>query len=436
MIYVLVPAHNEAPTVGLLLWKVRQLFTSFNREYQLIVVNDGSTDATDEILAPYTRALPLTLLTHRNRQGYARSLEVLVREAVKRTDRPQRDLAVTLQADFSESPDDVLDLIKKLEGGADIVVADRRKRVGASRAESLARRTLAALASRKLGLTGAHDLVGTMRGYRVGTLQRLVREHGDQPFLGHQGWAADVELLARAARHARTIESVPVAGARTEAARPSRLRPIAEAWRAWRAAAALQGLPRPEIAPGTAPLEPAERTDVTLRRHPETDAPPPSERRDRGRGPRGERGQRQGSERAQRPAGEHADRAKRPAAERSERPAAESAPPPDGERQPREPGKSGRGRRRGGRNRKPASPDGRPAVEATAAPRLEIVSDAPPDAADTPAAAADDAMPNDGTRKRRRRRGRGRGRGRGQGQGPAPQGQSAPLPPPPAPPAA
>src|SRR5437868_11280377 len=155
MIYVLIPAHNEAATVGVLLWKVRQLFTSFNREYQLIVVNDGSTDATDEILAPYTRALPLTLLSHRSRQGYARSLEVLLREAVKRTDRPKRDLVITLQADFSESPEETLELIKKLEGGADIVVADRRRREGASRAESLARRMLATLAGRKLGLTGA-----------------------------------------------------------------------------------------------------------------------------------------------------------------------------------------------------------------------------------------------------------------------------------------
>ncbi len=243
MIYVLIPAHNEAATVGVLLWKVRQLFTSFNREYQLIVVNDGSTDATDEILAPYTRALPLTLLTHRQRQGYARSLEALLREAVRRSDRPRRDLAVTLQADFSESPDDVLDLIKKLEGGADVVVADRRNRSGATRSESFARRALAALTRRKLGVAGAGDMVGTLRGYRLATIQRLIGEAGDRPFLGQQGWAADLELLARVAPYARTIESVLVAGERSSAARPSRLRPVVEAWRAWRAAAAIQRAP-------------------------------------------------------------------------------------------------------------------------------------------------------------------------------------------------
>lgn len=241
MIYVLVPAHNEAPTVGLLLWKIRQLFTSFNREYQLLVVNDGSTDGSDDVLAPYTRALPLTLLTHRKRKGYARSLEALLRECIRRTDRPKRDFAVTIQADFSESPDDLLELIKRLEGGADVVVPDRRRRVGAGRIERLARGTLARLVRGKLALEGASDVVGTMRGYRLMVIERLVREAGDSPILSRDGWAADLELLARVSRHARRIESVTVTGERPESARPSRLHPLGEAWRALRASGALTG---------------------------------------------------------------------------------------------------------------------------------------------------------------------------------------------------
>ena len=423
MIYVLVPAYNEAPTVGLLLWKVRQLFTSFNREYQLIVVNDGSTDATDEILAPYTRALPLTLLSHRTRQGYARSLEVLLREAVKRTDRPKRDLAVTLQADFSESPDEILELIKKLEGGADIVVADRRRRTGATRMERFARGTLARLASRRLGIAGADDLVGTMRGYRLGTIQRLIREHGDQPFLSHQGWAADIELLARAARHARSIESVPIAGARTEAARPSRLRPVVEAWRAWRASGALRGLPRPVVTDGFVPAEEADRPELAHRK-----AEPPQEgRRDRRDRPRHERPR-------GRPAAERGreERSEEPRGERKQ----ESRPErPQGERSERRGRRGGRGRK--GTQKSPAA-EGKPA--------LEIVPPSPDESPNDAVESAGGSAPSDagagevtasgGDNARKRRRRRGRGRGRGRGQGPNQQGQSAPLPPPPAPPAA
>src|SRR3989449_7050620 len=103
MIYVCVPVHNEAPTVGLVLWKVRQVFTAFPREYELLVLDDASTDGTPDVLASYAKVLPMTVVTHRERQGYGRSLEELLRLALQRTDRPKRDGAITLHADFVRS---------------------------------------------------------------------------------------------------------------------------------------------------------------------------------------------------------------------------------------------------------------------------------------------------------------------------------------------
>ena len=79
MIYVCVPVHNEARTAGLVLWKVRQVFTAFAREYQILACDDASTDGTADVLATYARVLPLEIVTHRQRQGYARSLEELLR---------------------------------------------------------------------------------------------------------------------------------------------------------------------------------------------------------------------------------------------------------------------------------------------------------------------------------------------------------------------
>src|SRR5207247_4500339 len=98
--YVCVPVHNEASTVGLVLWKVRQVFTAFEREYQILACDDASTDATADVLTSYARVLPLTVIKHQTRQGYARSLEELLRLALQRTDRPQRDCAITLPAAF------------------------------------------------------------------------------------------------------------------------------------------------------------------------------------------------------------------------------------------------------------------------------------------------------------------------------------------------
>src|ERR671938_1079940 len=101
MIYVCIPSYNEAPTVGLLLWKIRQVFAGFPREYQLLVVDDGSTDSTAEVLEPYARVLPLTVIRHPERQGYAASVEELLRVAVKGTDPPKRDCAILMDADLT-----------------------------------------------------------------------------------------------------------------------------------------------------------------------------------------------------------------------------------------------------------------------------------------------------------------------------------------------
>ena len=224
MIYVLVPTYDEAPTVGLLLWKVRQVFTAFEREYQLLVVDDGSTDGTDEILGPYARALPLTLVTHKHRLGYARSLEELLRLTVARSDRPRRDAAVTIQADFSESPDELPELVKRVESGADLVLADGRARPGSSAAEHLARRLVPAAVRPFAKLAGAAAGVGTLRAYRVGTLARMLRSPA--PLLHADGWAADLELLAHAAAVARRVDTVVLTSPVRTRQRPVRLRPF------------------------------------------------------------------------------------------------------------------------------------------------------------------------------------------------------------------
>ena len=123
MIYICVPAHNDAKTVGLVLWKIRQVFGSFPREYQLLVANDGSDDATQEVLESYEHVLPMAVVGRTKPLGYARTIEELLRRALRLTDRPKRDCAVTLGGDFRVSPTVVPDLIRRIESGADLVVA-------------------------------------------------------------------------------------------------------------------------------------------------------------------------------------------------------------------------------------------------------------------------------------------------------------------------
>ena len=252
MIYVLVPAYNEAATVGLLLWKVRQVFTAFPREYQLLAVDDASTDGTDAVLAPYARALPLTLVTHRKRQGYARSLEELLRLATSRTDRPRRDLAIVLQADFSDSPDDIPELVKRIESGADLVLADYLRRPGLPRREKLARRLLRLL-SRRSANGGAGEHVGTLKAMRLITLARVLSAQGGRPLITREGWAADAELLGAVSGQARRVDVVPVASPVQPRRRASRARPLRSVWSVWHALRSVKAPEQPDRPGGPRP---------------------------------------------------------------------------------------------------------------------------------------------------------------------------------------
>ncbi len=223
MIYVCVPVHNEARTAGLVLWKVRQVFTAFAREYHILACDDGSTDGTGEILASYGRVLPMTLVTHPARQGYSRSLEELLRLALQRTDRPKRDCAITLHADFVHAPETMEEMVKRLESGADLVVAEEARALGR---RSWGERWVRRFAPRLLPVAGLRDSVSGFTALRLIVLRQATqRVAGGTPLLTTEGWCANAELLARLAPHARRVEAVPTPARYDLQQRPSRVTP-------------------------------------------------------------------------------------------------------------------------------------------------------------------------------------------------------------------
>jgi glycosyltransferase involved in cell wall biosynthesis len=247
MIYVCIPSHNEEPTVGLLLWKIRQVFTGFPREYQLLVADDASTDATAEVLEPYTRALPLTVIRHERRLGYAATVEELLRVAVSRTDRPKRDCAVVMHADFTHAPTYLPDLVRRIDSGADLVVGQASLAGEPSRGHRLLRRWGPLLLRGRVGVPGVSDVVSGFMAFRLITLRNAFR--GTEQLLTTEGWTANAELVGRAARHARRIETIATVERHDLRKRPSRIEPWDVAKALWRARRQLRLPPMPRAAP-------------------------------------------------------------------------------------------------------------------------------------------------------------------------------------------
>jgi glycosyltransferase involved in cell wall biosynthesis len=250
MIYVCIPSYNEAPTIGLLLWKVRQVFAGFPREYQLLVLDDGSKDTTGEVLERYTRVLPLTVIRHPECRGYASSVEELLRHAVERTDRPKRDAAVLMHADFAHGPNFIPDLVRRIESGADIVIAQSRLEGEPSRTRRLIRRLAPVLLRGVVSVPGVTDVVSGFAIFRLVTLRNAFRSQ-PVPLLTTQGWAANAELYDRAARHARRVETIPAVERSDLRQRPSRHNSWDAALSVWRSRRPLRHMPHVGEAPAS-----------------------------------------------------------------------------------------------------------------------------------------------------------------------------------------
>ena len=208
MIYVCIPAREEAETIGLVLWKIRKVFKELGREYQLLVADDGSRDATASVLRPYANVLPLTVETHTQAKGYPATVEVLARMALERTDRPKRDCAVFLHADFKHDPERIPDMVRRIDSGADLVVGEAsRVEASPSRATRLVR-WAAPLLIRGVRIPGVRDVVSGFMTVRLSCLRLALRDR--ERLLEADGWAANAELIARLARQARRVDTVPI----------------------------------------------------------------------------------------------------------------------------------------------------------------------------------------------------------------------------------
>jgi glycosyltransferase involved in cell wall biosynthesis len=229
VLYICIPVYNEAPTIGVLLWRIRKVFQEYSREYEILVYDGGSTDGTLETLQPYTKVLPVTILGGQRRTDYAGSVSALLQAVVKRTRYPRRDAMVLMQGDFTDQPEHLPELVKRFEGGADLVIAERPHHAFAPKPARTLRRIAPWVLRPFVSVPGVADPFSSFRLVRIAVVRDLLRELGDRPPMAREGWAGNVELLLGLARHARRTETVELAPRWDLRPRESRVRPWTDA---------------------------------------------------------------------------------------------------------------------------------------------------------------------------------------------------------------
>ena len=145
---VVIPIRNEAPSLVELHREFSATLTAWGRSYEIIIVDDGSTDESFEVLTRL-QASDAHLRVIRFRRNFGQTAAFAAGFAHARG-----QLIVTSDGDLQNDPHDIPALVARLEGGYDIVCGWRKDRKDA-------------FISRRLPSTLANALISAVTGVHL-----------------------------------------------------------------------------------------------------------------------------------------------------------------------------------------------------------------------------------------------------------------------------
>jgi len=168
---IVIPVFNEKENVPLLYPKLKEVLEKLPYDYEIIFVDDGSTDGTRKILEEIAKKdKKVKVIFFARNFGQTPAM-------MAGMDFAKGDVIITMDGDLQNDPKDIPKLLEKVEEGYDVVSGWRKDRKDAA----ISRKLPSKIANWLIGkLTGVklHDYGCTLKAYRGDVIKR-VRLYGE-----------------------------------------------------------------------------------------------------------------------------------------------------------------------------------------------------------------------------------------------------------------
>ncbi len=194
-ISIIVPTWNEEGNIARLVDRINTALFTKNITYEIIFVDDNSSDQTQANIKLLSRRFPIRMYVKQGARGKAYSL-------LEGFTQTKADVIAFIDADLQYPPEALPGMIKKISDGADIVVANRKKN-----SVSLIRKVMSDSFKNifgKMFFGFNHDIQSGMKVFTREVFELI-------KFTPKTGWTFDLEFIHRASQAGFTIESYDIA---------------------------------------------------------------------------------------------------------------------------------------------------------------------------------------------------------------------------------
>jgi glycosyltransferase involved in cell wall biosynthesis len=164
MLSIVIPIHNEEPSILPLYDRLTAVLEPLQRPYEILWVDDASTDRRFELLANLVETDGhLKVIRLRRNFGQTAALSAGFHEA-------KGDIVVAMDGDLQHAPEDIPALLKKIDEGYDIASGWRQHRVDNAISRKLPSRIANWMMAKASGME-LRDFGTTFKAYRAEILK-------------------------------------------------------------------------------------------------------------------------------------------------------------------------------------------------------------------------------------------------------------------------